>query len=592
MNPEQSQPPGSPIPGVAIVIALIVGVLFVTDIPYKSSRPKNPDDVKPLSSDTEDVRARLWEDPFTAVKRHRKKLESGKHKSCQHNEQRLIREIHQKKKSESGDVVVLGVMVFGGTYAENIERRIRSRYAILSALATLGYVPEDEKYLGYIENQSNNKRIPEIIPYEWLIPCKIKPASKPKPPVLLLWLKDDAFSPNPLKKLGELKNLLEGKANSDETCETWCPLPIPPDFPSFEGKANSDGTPELIFKVVGPAGSTTLMAMVKEIFNGLNKNSDTLKGIEIFSSAATVDDNLILKQNKIDRNLNIEDIEDIEDLFKQKLPDVKFVRTIGTDKLLTDALLDELVLRGVDPKESHIVLVSEWDTFYGRTLPFTFSESVKDRSVKDCSDVETAQKNIHRFSYLRGIDGQIPDGSNSNISNAASLNGEKQDKKDQALEKTVGQNQLDYIRRLAASLKDLDKQLRHKDGYGVKAIGVLGSDVYDKLLLLQALHAEFQNVIFFTTDLDVRLLSPDGLEWTRNLVIASNFGLQLNQLLQKNIPPFRDSYQTSMFFSTLIAMNSSKAWCNQNIINEWLSKPRIFEVGKNGAVDLSHDKNN
>ena len=286
---------------------------------------------------------------------------------------------------------------------------------------------------------------------------------------------------------------------------------------------------------------------------------------------------------------------------------MKFVRAIGTDKLLTDALLYELTLRGVDPQKDHIVLLSEWDTLYGRTLPFTFSKSFEEsieksikkrsekssgKSLKDRSYIEIAQKNLHRFSYLRGIDGKIPSGSRSNISNAASLNGEKQDKKDQALEKPVGQNQLDYIRRLAVRLKHLDKQLKHKDGYGVKAIGVLGSDVYDKLLLLQALHAEFQRVIFFTTDLDARLLSSDELEWTRNLVIASNFGLQLNQLLQKNIPPFRDNYQTSMFFSTLIAMNSSKACCNQNIIDAWLSKPRVFEVGKNGAVDLSQDKDN
>jgi len=60
---------------------------------------------------------------------------------------------------------------------------------------------------------------------------------------------------------------------------------------------------------------------------------------------------------------------------------VKFVRAIGTDKLLTDALLYELTLRGVDPQKDHIVLLSEWDTLYGRTLPFTFSKILK-RALK------------------------------------------------------------------------------------------------------------------------------------------------------------------------------------------------------------------
>ena len=88
-------------------------------------------------------------------------------------------------------------------------------------------------------------------------------------------------------------------------------------------------------------------------------------------------------------------------------------------------------------------------------------------------------------------------------------------------------------------------------GKELKAIGVLGSDVYDKLLILQAVRKRFPNAIFFTTDLDARLLHTSQYEWTRNLVIASHFGLQLHPTLQNDIPSFRDSYQTSAFFSVL-----------------------------------------
>ncbi len=50
-----------------------------------------------------------------------------------------------------------------------------------------------------------------------------------------------------------------------------------------------------------------------------------------------------------------------------------------------------------------------------------------------------------------------------------------------------GRGQLDYVLRLAAALKEEEA----RNGEEFKAIGVLGSDVYDKLLILQALRPTF-----------------------------------------------------------------------------------------------------
>ena len=72
--------------------------------------------------------------------------------------------------------------------------------------------------------------------------------------------------------------------------------------------------------------------------------------------------------------------------------------------------------------------------------------------------------------------------------------------------------------------------------HGVKAIGLVGSDLYDKLLILQALRNRFKTKIFFTTDLDARYLHADQKDWTRNLVVASNFGFSLNPQLQRFDP--------------------------------------------------------
>ena len=111
----------------------------------------------------------------------------------------------------------------------------------------------------------------------------------------------------------------------------------------------------------------------------------------------------------------------------------------------------------------------------------------------------------------------------------------------------------------------------------------MGNDFYDKFLVLQALGQRFPDSIFFTTDLDARYLHPANLEWTRNLLVTSAFGLQLRDDLQRDVPPFRDCYQTSVFAATLRAFNFPALKENdfKNL------QPRIFEIGKHHAIDLS-----
>jgi hypothetical protein len=61
------------------------------------------------------------------------------------------------------------------------------------------------------------------------------------------------------------------------------------------------------------------------------------------------------------------------------------------------------------------------------------------------------------------------------------------------------------------------------------------------------------DAIFFTTDLDAAFLHPEEYKSTHNLIIAASFDLELNHdlLPDVDVVPFRDSYQTSLFFSTL-----------------------------------------
>src|SRR5262249_5100329 len=122
--------------------------------------------------------------------------------------------------------------------------------------------------------------------------------------------------------------------------------------------------------------------------------------------------------------------------------------------------------------------------------------------------------------------------------------------------RALGQGQFDYLHRLADLIREQDEILRDKDGRGIEAIGVLGSDTYDKLLVLQALRPILPNALYFTTDLDALYLDPAASAYTRNLLIASSFNLRLRPERQGKIPPFRSSYQTAGFLATRQAISA------------------------------------
>ena len=106
----------------------------------------------------------------------------------------------------------------------------------------------------------------------------------------------------------------------------------------------------------------------------------------------------------------------------------------------------------------------------------------------------------------------------------------------------------------------------------LKAVGLLGSDVYDKLELLKALRPLPPDAVFFTNNLDARFAHPEEWNETHNLVVVSAFDLEIPieqpiLVMQPklngqglacrlpddhgvHVPPFRDSYQTALFAAT------------------------------------------
>jgi len=66
-------------------------------------------------------------------------------------------------------------------------------------------------------------------------------------------------------------------------------------------------------------------------------------------------------------------------------------------------------------------------------------------------------------------------------------------------------NQSDYLRRLARQMKE-DNARWQRGSSGIRAIGLLGSDVYDKLMILRALRPQFPDAVSLPTT-TTRILS-------------------------------------------------------------------------------------
>lgn len=234
-------------------------------------------------------------------------------------------------------------------------------------------------------------------------------------------------------------------------------------------------------------------------------------------------------------------------------PPVPFpaLQAVVNDDKLVERLAGELKLRipalhlsgpgeARSEKKSRIVIFTESDGAYGHNLARLF-----DKHMKDDAQIEV-------YSYLRGLDGLAENqkskstpASSGPKPAAASTTRDSRNRED-----GFGTSQYDYLRRLASKLK----ANRHT-GTEIVAVGVLGSDVYDKILVLQAVQPELPSVVFFTTDLDSVFLNKNHVSFARNLVISSGEGLDFpttsnggpsGARTRWELPPMRDCYQVAL----------------------------------------------
>ena len=635
---------GSPFPFTALsVVVLFLSSTYLAQQGFELWRQPDSDAAKRVELSQPPVEARLWEDPLGAVSRHRQKLnelcktegssvpaksegpaETSTAIACRAGQALEAKDFKTELDTTRG-VTLIAAMLPGAALVGAEEQRRRSRYAVLAGLNAAGYFPNDSERMGLVSVNRCEKLAGcagETSAKLDVVYEKLTDKESKRRQVIVLWIDDAAIGRRwltatamALKELtpasGDVRLSIVGPARSDELVRA-----LGEDLAAVEAEVKGG---------IGDAGRNWAALTTIRLFSPLS----TAPAAQVIRAARmngpscselTVQEQFNQRQQTAEQGKPL--LNDcIAELFKlalQKIAGLRddlerpnpgspfFVRTIGTDDLLVARLTEELRGRGIEPcgsdKKTRIVLVSEWDSIYARTFADTL------RAQLGC-----AGRQLQTYSYLRGLDGATLEGIATPIRRSESGRGGD---KGAPIEWPEGRAQADYVRRL------VDEIRRENDDYPVQAVGMIGSDVHDKLVLMQALRDAFPDRMLFTTDVDSRLSHPSMTRYSRNVIVASSLPLVFEETIDSSwngIGPFRDVYQTATFLAARLAVrecsgedskeaNACRAGkpaetpnaadvmpnCgkleNQNElacrIQAAVSEPRLFEIGRDRMVKL------
>ncbi len=520
-----------------IIVIMLAAGASVVQLPLHGERPP-PSGSGFHDSGLQTVDARLWQDPFGAIQDELKSVQGNcrevqlhddqiKIKPCQADSGAVGRFSRLKERIKCESTHVLFALVPGGNSIGADESRRRKRFATLAGLNASGYVPEDPDHIGlaaYQLDKSQSNKSPFFMPFEWFA----REGKSDK--ILLLWLDEQRLlqiAPGdahdlPLRRLEKIRQDLGLK-----------------DQRTLQGRH--------IDAVIGPS-SSTFFTVAPDERTSAPPVSDTIW----YSPYAT------------------------SPFVSSRFPAKSFHPVNADDKHLAQELASELDRRLFfqkgEPKDTKdtkdaIVLVGQWDTSYSRTLR---------KEIK--GELRNFHGQILEASFLHGIDGVLPQKKDSQADKDSSRSASK-DAPD--VEHPEGHSQIDYLRRLAQGLKKRESDQTAR----IRAIGIIGNDYHDKLLALKALKPQFPSAVFFTTDLNAAMLHPGDNKFTRNLIVASGYHLNLAYNLQNGIPPFRDSYQTAGFFATQAAIYDLEESKILPEVNQARTS-HIFEIGRSQAINL------
>ena len=599
----------------AAVLAAFVGSTQLVPHAYDSLRPAEKEPAGRVVVPAGELSARLWEDPLSALKRNEAErlLRCGKQtaastpSSCGpgvettgRSPDDLLRQLDSDSDGKWSDSLLIFALVPGADFVGAEEVRRRTRYATLAGLMAKGYVPDNAEGMRVlsVSGLAGRNKGEGILPYELLVRRVIGRARPdmpaPKNPnyqqVALIWVDENALPEPKFDALARLTRLLSsgyvppGEKRADKTSNPPAVAVLGPSSTDALRRAikdlrcaadRSQIPPGQTSAVVEPSvcGTTVLQSLDQDAKEGY----ETLAGANFYSTGSTAAPYMLeeLHEQKLE-NFVADRFRRLTGHSREK--DTRLVRTIGTDNELIKRLVTELQLRLSKDASRRIVVFAERDSLYSQTL-------VEELRRRLC-DEKHLKFEVEYF--LRGLDGATQRGAAEEQAGKPALPDDPRN-----IEWPESRNQLDYLRRTSLALRDSQAE---PGATAIGAIGIFATDVHDKLLVLQALHEEFSDKVFFTTDIDARFLHPKVQDFSRNLVVASSLPLAFHAAsspggvdLRAGTPPMRDAYQSSSYLAARQASCRDDA-CRDGehaAMREALNAPSVYEIGRTRAVALS-----
>ena len=245
---------GIPWAGV-VVLAAFIGSTQLVPHAFDQLRPPEKERAQTTLNAELEVDARLWEDPFAALRRYEaervercdkasKGLAAGvdcalRSETVRRPESLRIK-LDRNENKDLSEALVLLALVPGNPFVGAEEARRRTRYAILAGLQAQGYVPENAERIGLLEFELSQLTVPNkgsaamvatanptnptkpvelrkfVVPFELLVERRLMPNDNDKTgqsrgrryqQVALLWVDEAAL---PSTKLTALARMLDG----------------------------------------------------------------------------------------------------------------------------------------------------------------------------------------------------------------------------------------------------------------------------------------------------------------------------------------------------------------------------------------------
>ncbi len=594
-------------PNLALLFVIALGFAF-EPAPLESRRPPAGDPAAAPSGpsnalDTTRTPARLWEDPLDRASFPPTpdpppcRGESTGTPAGLPIRPRPV----EAQTAPPAQSLVLVLPFSGRDYPDDRETRLRARYAVVSALGRAGFIPCDREnlrraYLTLSTPDSRSLPAPIALAWEQYEPIKLLYSDARGggfTDVTVVWVDAEQLTqyviqtdpPHATVQPAHLHERFEWLIGA--LCARW------PDYAQAQwtivGPQHSDHLEELYLShgaITAPGGSSA-------------PGIEPAATVTVYSPRATMPQELLRGHYPAPSDWTKSSLPEWLLRTLHATPPAWIKRTIPDDQKVCEALVTELALRtSRPPARQRIALIGEWDTVYGRTITRAFSVALQrsrfatspteQQRINSLAVWEQRAPNVQEFSYLRGLDGTAGKTATEarGVAATAQASNKAETPAPAPIDHPTGNSQFDYLRRLAEQVTGFDQECKATHSR-LAAVGVLGSDTYDKLLVLRALRPLLPNTRFFTTDIDAAFLSADELPYTRNLVVASGYGLTLDAAYQGTIPPFRDGYQTALFATCLQILGARPEPMGERPPPPLIATtPRVFEIGTHGLIPL------